>query len=38
MLASMTSYPVYKLIHYLGVLVVFLSVDGLVLHATGGGD
>jgi hypothetical protein len=34
----MISYQVYKLIHLLGVLMLFLSFGGLIRHAINGGD
>lgn len=34
----MISYSVYKLVHILGILVLFLALGGLTLHAANGGD
>lgn len=34
----MISYQVYKLVHLLGVLMLFLSFGGLILQAINGGD
>jgi hypothetical protein len=34
----MISYQVYKLLHLLGVLMLFLSIGGLILHAISGGS
>ena len=34
----MTGYYIYKLIHLIGVLIVFLSIGGLILYAVGGAE
>ncbi|MGH7769194.1 MAG: hypothetical protein ACREQP_17245 [Candidatus Binatia bacterium] len=34
----MIPFPIYKLVHLVGVLALFLSVGGLIFYASGGGD